>query len=74
LQQSNFWAFIACILLSGAAIPILAFIQPAAFDPEAIGAMIEAFDAAYEKLGDIDQPEVAREVIAGRIIVRGKAW
>jgi hypothetical protein len=30
--------------------------------------MTEAFDAACEKLGDIDQPEVAREVIAGRII------
>jgi hypothetical protein len=36
--------------------------------------MIETFDAACEKLGDIDQPEVAREVIAGRIIARGKAW
>jgi hypothetical protein len=54
----------------GAAIPI--FILPGAFDPEAIGAMIEAFDAACEKLGDIDQPEVAREVIAGRIIAAAK--
>jgi hypothetical protein len=43
-------------------------IQPGAFDPEAVAAMTEALDAACEKLGDIDQPEVAREVIAGRII------
>jgi hypothetical protein len=56
----------------GAAIPIRASIQPGAFDPEAIGAMIEAFDAACEELGDNDQPEVAREVIAGRIIAAGK--
>jgi hypothetical protein len=52
--------------------PIHNFIQPGAFDPEAIGAMIEAFDAACEKLGDIDQPEVAREVIAGRIIAAAR--
>jgi hypothetical protein len=46
---------------------IRAFIKPGAFDPEAIRAIIEAFDAAYEKLGNIDEPEVAREVIAGRL-------
>jgi hypothetical protein len=55
-------------LLHQKKMPIRTFIQPGAFDPEAIGAMIQAFDAACEKLGDIDQPEVAREVIAGRII------
>jgi hypothetical protein len=43
-------------------------LQRRAVDPEAIAAMTEAFDAAREKLGDINQPEVAREVIAGRII------
>jgi hypothetical protein len=48
--------------------PIRTFIQSGAFDPEAIAAMTEAFDAACEKLRDIDQPEVAREVIAGQII------
>jgi hypothetical protein len=42
--------------------------EPGAFDPEAISAMIEALDAACEKLGDIDQLQVAREIIAGRII------
>jgi hypothetical protein len=52
--------------------PIRPFIQPGAFDPEAIAAMTEAFDAACEKLGDIHQPEVAREVIAGRIIAAAR--
>jgi hypothetical protein len=47
--------------------------QPGAFDPEAIAAMSEVLGAAYEKLGgDFDQPEVAREVIAGRIIAAAK--
>jgi hypothetical protein len=52
--------------------PIRTFTQPGAFDPEAIAAMTEAFDAACEKLGDIDQVEVAREVIAGRIIAAAR--
>jgi hypothetical protein len=34
--------------------------------------MTHAFDAACEKLGDIDEPEVAREVIAGRIIAAAR--
>jgi hypothetical protein len=33
---------------------------------------LKAFDAACEKLGDIDQREVARELIAGRIIAAAK--
>jgi hypothetical protein len=53
--------------------PIHTFMQPGAFDPEVIAAMTEAFDAVCEKLADIDQPEVAREVIAGRIR-SGKIW
>ncbi len=48
--------------------PIDSFIQPGAFDPEAIAAMSEAFDAACERLSDTSQPEVAREIIARRII------
>jgi hypothetical protein len=44
------------------------FIQPGAFEPEALAAMSDAFDAACEKLGDIGQPEVAHEVVARRII------
>jgi hypothetical protein len=47
-------------------------LQPGAFDPEAIAAMTKAFDAACNKLGDVDQPEVAREVIAGRIIAAAR--
>jgi hypothetical protein len=46
--------------------------QPGAFDPEAIAAMTEAFDVVCENLGDTDQPEVAREVIAGRIIAAAR--
>ena len=48
------------------------FIQPGAFDPEAIAAMNEAFDAACKELGDTGQPEAAREVIAGRIIAAAR--
>jgi hypothetical protein len=52
--------------------PIRTFIQPGAFDPAAIAAITEAFDAACEKLSDTDQPEVMREVIAGRIIAAAR--
>jgi hypothetical protein len=52
--------------------PIRPLTQPGAFDPEAIAAMTEAFDAACEKQSDMDQPEVAREVIAGRIIAAAR--
>jgi hypothetical protein len=55
-----------------AAMPILTRIQSGAFDPEAIAAMTEAFDAACQEVGDNDQPEVTREVIAGRIIAAAR--
>jgi hypothetical protein len=55
-----------------AAMPIRALALPGAFEPEAIGAMSEALDAACEKLGDTDRPELAREVIAGRIIAAAR--
>jgi hypothetical protein len=42
---------------------------PGAFGPEAIGAMSEAYEAALKELQDTGQPNVMREVIAGRIIV-----
>jgi hypothetical protein len=51
---------------------IRSFEQSGAFDAEATATMTEAFDAACEKLGDTDQPEVAREVIAGRIIAAAR--
>jgi hypothetical protein len=52
--------------------PINPFMQPGAFEPEAIAAMTKAFDAACEKLGDSGQHEVTREVIAGRIIAAAR--
>ncbi len=52
--------------------PFNSFIQPGAFEPEAIAAMTEAFEAACEKLGDAGQLEVTREVIAGRIIAAAR--
>jgi hypothetical protein len=47
-------------------------IEPGAFGPEAIAAMGEAFDAACKDLGNIGQPEIMREVIAGRIIAAAR--
>ena len=52
--------------------PIHLFTQPGAFDPEAIAAMSEAFEAAVQQLQDNGQTEVAREVIAGRIIAAAR--
>jgi hypothetical protein len=39
-----------------------------AFDPEAITAMSEALEAAFEELRYTGPPEVVREIIATRII------
>jgi hypothetical protein len=44
------------------------FVGPGAFDPEAIAVMSDALEAALKKLGNINRPEVVREIIAGRII------
>ena len=55
-----------------AAMPIRPFIQPGAFAPEAIAVMSEAFEAALKALQDTGQPNVVREVIAGRIIAAAK--
>jgi len=52
--------------------PIRPFIQSGAFEPDAIAAMSEAFDAACKELQDAGQPDVAREVIAGRIIAAAR--
>jgi hypothetical protein len=49
---------------------IVPFIKYGAFEPEAIAAMSEAFDAACQELHDRGQPEIVREVIAERIIQR----
>ncbi len=48
---------------------IAPFVESCAFGPEAITAMTEALDAACNELHDTGQPEVAREVMAQRIII-----
>jgi hypothetical protein len=53
--------------------PFRSFIQPGAFEPEAIAAMSEAFEAACNELNEAGQPKVAREVIAGRIIAAARS-
>jgi hypothetical protein len=52
--------------------PIHSFVEPGAFGPEALAAMTEAFESACEKVGDSDQSEVTREVIAGRIVASAR--
>jgi len=47
-------------------------IQPGAFGPEALATMSEALDAACKELGHIGQPEVARELIAVRILAAAR--
>ena len=47
---------------------IRSFVTPGAFDPEALAAMGEAFDAACKALEDTGQPQIVQEVIAQRII------
>jgi hypothetical protein len=46
------------------------FVQPGAFEPEAIAAMSEAYEAALKELQDTR--DVMREVIAGRIIAAAR--
>ena len=50
------------------AMPSHSFKVSGVFDPEAIAAMSEAFEAACAVLEDAGQPEVVREIIAKRII------
>jgi hypothetical protein len=49
---------------------IRSLIQPGAFEPEAIAAMSEAYEAALKELQDTG--DVMREVIAGRIIAAAR--
>jgi hypothetical protein len=39
-----------------------------AFGPEAVAELREVLDAAFEMLRDTGEPDVVREIIAGRII------
>jgi hypothetical protein len=43
-------------------------ITPGVFDPEALAAIVEAFDLACKALDDGGQPKIVREIIAQRII------
>jgi hypothetical protein len=52
--------------------PIRSFVEPGAFDPEAIAAMSEALEAALKELQGTGEPEVVRERIATRIIAAAK--
>jgi hypothetical protein len=47
---------------------IRSLVTPGEFDPEALAAMVEAFDAAYKALNDPGQPKIVLDVIAQRII------
>jgi hypothetical protein len=48
--------------------PVRPSVAPGVFEPEAIAAMSDAFEAACELLRETGRPDVAREVIARRII------
>jgi hypothetical protein len=52
--------------------PIRPFVELGAFDPAAITAMSEVLEVALKKLGDVDQPEVVREIIATRIMTAAR--
>jgi hypothetical protein len=51
---------------------IHSLVTPGEFDPEALAAMVEAFDAAHKALDDSGQPKIVLEVIAQRIIEAGR--
>jgi hypothetical protein len=48
--------------------PIRTLVTPGEFDPEALAAMVEAFDVAYKALNDVDQPKMVLDVIAQWIV------
>ena len=48
------------------------FVQPGAFEPEAIAAMSEAFEAACNELHRTGRAAPMREVIAGRIVAAAR--
>ncbi len=52
--------------------PIRPFIQSGVFEPETVAAMSEAFEAACKELEDTSQPQIARDVIASRIIAAAR--
>jgi hypothetical protein len=51
---------------------IRSFVEPGAFDPDAIAEMSKVLDAAFEKLQGTGEPDVVRERIATRIIAAAR--
>jgi hypothetical protein len=58
--------------IARAPMPIRSFIPYGAFEPAAIAAMSEALEAACKQLQDTGRPEIARDVLAGRIIAAAR--
>jgi hypothetical protein len=59
----------ACALPRGvAAMPIRTLVTPGEFDPEALAAIVEAFNATYKALDDPSPPKIVLEVLALRIV------
>jgi hypothetical protein len=71
LRQTSFLTYYRTLLGVRDAMPIRSFMQPGAFEPEVIGVMSEALEAALKKLQDTGQTMVP-EVIASRIIAAAK--
>jgi hypothetical protein len=51
---------------------IRSLVEPGAFEPEAIAAMSEAFEAACNELHCAGHAAMMREVIAGRIVAAAR--
>jgi hypothetical protein len=51
---------------------VIPFFTDTGFDPEAITAMADAYERAWDVLRDRGQPDIVREVIARRIIKAAK--
>jgi len=54
------------------AMRIRSFLEPGAFEPDAVAAMTEAFDAACKELQGASRRGVAREAIAMRIVAAAR--
>jgi hypothetical protein len=56
----------------GAMAEIIQLFRDAAFEPEAVKLLCEAYDCAVKELHDAGQPNIVYEVIAKRIIAHAK--
>jgi len=48
------------------------FIESGVFGPEAIAVLTKAYTASLKELRDTGQPQIVREIIAGRIIAAAR--